>query len=110
MHHMMIYHQKKAIKLYLEDIYYITTIPGKPRFLKIVTASKIYETYGKLKDIEQATHLTFGRCHRMCLVNLSHIQAIDKERKQIYFKNNTVAPIGYSRRQIKVLEDIWKTI
>lgn len=108
-----IYYCKKDklnVKIQMSNILYIGTIVNRPRVLMFVTDEGIYESYGKLKEFEVNSSLTFKRCHRKYLVNLRRIKAVDVENRQIIFDNNKITPIECSRRNLTDVVRSWKML
>lgn len=63
------------------------------RIVHIVKHNGNRETVSaKLDDIEKKRLLHFARCHQSFLVNMDHIQCIDKTTKMIYFYSGQSVP------------------
>ena len=69
-------------KIFLRDILFIESRNKK---VVIHTPDKIYETYGKINELEIALGNYFYRCHRCYLVNLEKISAYNQDT--IYLTN-----------------------
>ena len=62
-------------KILLTDIIFVESFNKKVVFH---TQDKIYETYGKMNDLEIALGSSFYRCHRCYIVNLEKISAYNQ--------------------------------
>ncbi|CAZ55662.1 LytTR family DNA-binding domain-containing protein [Streptococcus sp. P25B114] len=97
-----------SMKLFLEDIFYISSDTTKPHMLKAVTESGVFEFYGTLKDLEDKLKLNFFRCHRKFLVNIDKIQGLNLSERLIVFTNDGVGTISFSRYKQKELNKLWR--
>lgn len=109
MRYLFVKNGKMYIKLQIDDIFYITT-STVPHLLHVVTRDGIYDISTQLQMLEKSLTLTFFRCHRKYLVNLSVIKGIDKSSRTITFLDEKVGDIYYSRRKQKELERLWKIL
>ncbi len=99
--HLLININKKRIKIYLEEIFYVES---KREYIKIVTASNSYLTKYPLTEIEeQLDKRSFIRIHRSFIVAREKIKAFTATDVEI---NNENIPIGRSYKEwvIAILE------
>lgn len=97
-----------SMKLFFEDIFYISSDTIKPHMLKAVTESGVFEFYGTLKDLEDKLKLNFFRCHRKFLVNITKIQGLNLSKRLIVFSNASITNVSFSRYKQKELIKLWK--
>lgn len=64
------------IKLAAREIYYISS---KLRKLTVRTKDREWEFYGKLTDMEEKLPSDFVRIHQSYLVNMRHVERVDKD-------------------------------
>ncbi|MCU9534105.1 LytTR family DNA-binding domain-containing protein [Streptococcus sp. CSL10205-OR2] len=110
MDYIIVKKDKINVKINMIDILYIGTIENRPRVLEFVTDKETYQSYGKLKAIEDRTTLTFKRCHKKYLVNLRRVEAIDSLNRQMIFDNHQIEPIECSRRHMTDVLREWKNL
>lgn len=92
--HLLININKKRIKIYLEEIFYVES---KREYIKIVTASTSYLTKYPLTEIEeQLDKRNFLRIHRSFIVARDKIKAFTATDVEI---NNESIPIGRSYKE-----------
>lgn len=75
-----------------DEIYYFATAL-QPHKVTLHSKNGYYEFYGKLNDIENLDD-RFYRCHKSCLINLQHIQSIDKKHRKVTMQNGEVCPLS----------------
>lgn len=95
-------------KVRILDIFYISTVPEKPRVIQLVTEDGVYERYGKIKDYEVSAALFLTKCHRKYLVNLKHVRAIDIDHRRLIFETDSIDPIECSRRNFVEVMSKWQ--
>lgn len=59
-------------KLFLHDIYYVESSNKKAIFH---TSRGVFDTYGKMEELEKSLGESFYRCHRCFLVNMESVRA-----------------------------------
>lgn len=73
---------RQIIRLYQEDIYYITKVPGTHKML-IYTKNGIHEVRGSIKELEPDLAPYMLHCHSSIIVNKNHIRSIDNKNHRI---------------------------
>ena len=80
-----------------EDILYFETSTLDHKIL-LHTWNGFYEFYGKLKEYDHID-AHFFRCHKSYIVNLSHIEAINKDERIIQMKNGSTCIFSYRKHR-----------
>lgn len=62
--------------------------------IKVITSDSIYLVCESLNEIEKQLGNDFFRCHKSCLINLSHVCSIDKHEKIAYLTADNTAIIS----------------
>lgn len=86
-------------KIRFEDIYYFETSPNAHKVI-LKEKNGFYEFYGNLKDIEQQLDNRFFRCHRSYIINLQHIEQIDKKNKFVIMKNGLKCEVAFKKKKM----------
>ena len=93
--HIKVSVEDKQIKLNCDDIYFIESARNN---VIIHTPENDYVTIGPLKKFDEMliTH-GFSKCHNAYLINLSHVEAIQKE--EVLLTNGVRLPISRARKK-----------
>ena len=87
----------------IDTILFIST---ELRKIKITTNdNKVFYTNTPLHKLLKQLGTDFAACHRSCIVNLKHVQRIDKTNRVIYFDNSTSTNC-VSREKIKQINEL----
>lgn len=70
--------------------------------IQLYTLNGIYEFYGKIKEIENLNKNLY-RCHKSYIINLQHIQEINKKERTLKMINGEICPISF--RAMRKLQD-----
>ena len=81
----------EQVEIPVDEVLYIETLKEAPHKVMICTKSKVYHTYGTIKEFEVLLkpYHTFCRCHQSILVNEKYIQDMDKRKGQILLTNGS---------------------
>lgn len=101
--------EKKVIRVFLDDLFYITTVRNQEHFLYFVTKNEAYYSRGVLKKYTEKEYPTLFRCHRSTIVNLQAINEINKHDKKIHFIHNQES-CHFSKRKRKELINRWENL
>ena len=87
--------ETKTEKIYLKqsDIYYIEIVPGA-RKSAVHTQFSIYETGESLKLLKSRLNSSFMYCHKSIIINIRHVQALQKRIRKITFDNNLTCDVA----------------
>ncbi|MBQ8502745.1 MAG: response regulator transcription factor [Clostridia bacterium] len=92
---LMIKHRNEFHRISFEKIFYILSAGRK---LVLITESGNIEYYGKLIELEQCLPKNkFIRVHQSYLVNIEHIDII--QREELHIDNGDVVPISRARQE-----------
>ncbi|WP_397536818.1 LytR/AlgR family response regulator transcription factor [Rummeliibacillus pycnus] len=75
--------------------------------VQLQTKNGHYEFYGKLKDIEKLDG-RFYRCHKSFIINIDHVQEIDKKNRTVTMTNGEICFISF--RSIRGLQEKIKKV
>lgn len=81
------------IHLKQSDIYYIEIVPGT-RKRAIHTQFSIYETSESLKLLKSRLGSDFIYCHKSIIINITHVQALQKKVRKVVFDNNLTCDVA----------------
>ncbi len=85
-----------------KEIRYIATSHEHSHGIEIHTENNKYQYRGILEDILPQMDYSFCRCHRHCLVNMRHVDHMEKENRTLILDNGEIVPV--SRRVSKEIE------
>lgn len=77
---------------FYEEIYYLESMG---HMVVVHTKKGDFRSYGRLEKVKESLPGSFVHCHKSYIVNMNHIQKIDKN--QILLLNGSVVPISKSR-------------
>ncbi|EGQ26269.1 LytTR family DNA-binding domain-containing protein [Mammaliicoccus sciuri] len=77
----------------LQDIYYFET-SAIPHKITVYEKNGYYEFYGRLKDFEEVSS-SFYRCHKSLLINLQHVNELDKKKRTVTMTNGAICDISF---------------
>ncbi|MEY8463126.1 LytTR family transcriptional regulator DNA-binding domain-containing protein [Streptococcus merionis] len=107
MRYIIVQTKQQAIKIMVDDIFYIRSHPSRPHYVEIITSVENYDCFKKLRDIEESYSSDFIRCHRNCLVNLSKIKSVSLRDKKISLGENGELAVTFSRRRHRDIMRRW---
>ncbi|MCT6926324.1 LytTR family DNA-binding domain-containing protein [Metasolibacillus sp.] len=74
-----------------KNIYYFQT-SVRPHKIELKEKNGIHTFYDKLSDIEKKIDERFVRCHRGYIVNIEHVQEINKKERKVILHNGLTIP------------------
>lgn len=90
------YIKQRGERIFLnpDEVFSVETSGESSHKLVIYTKSKVYQTYGTIKEFEAklSQYSDFVKCHQSVLVNKKYIQTVDKKKKQIVLCNGSICP------------------
>lgn len=94
----------RILSFKLPEIYSIET-SNEAHKIRIYDATGYSELFYSLKQIKDLLNEDFFQCHKSCIINMNHIQEIDKKNYTVTLENGRICPV--STRLMHELAACW---